>query len=315
MAVGLAVEAGLAIGSAGFRAVMNAIDARHERREDKAQLIELLESAIVTAHRREFPLRSEPRWENPEPINRRSTRSEYRRRAVSPYPWWRLLARHTAAREAAQAADKWCVDEDARRWAAAEAAYDRACELWPGLQVNDPRAVLAALDDAFEDNAMPAFAVHSEGPCASAVMVTGTSDALPKEIVDRDARGRPAFRRRDNAAQLHRDSVFSNALASAKEALAVCPKLSQVQVVAVERREPVLRKRAKLVPLCLLRVTRDELAAIEWSSAGIGIFEALAHTRYELDEHGRGLRPIDLGEEPDVQAVVAAVAEALDCRT
>lgn len=312
--MGMAMEAGLAIGSAAFGAISRAIEARNERRDEKAALIEALERALVSSHRQEFPLTGPPQWLEPEPVNRRGVRRDHRRQALAPLGWWQLIRRGAAKRDALAAAERWCNEEDARRMTEERATYERECELWPGLQTNDVDAVLGALEDAFEDNAMPAFGFGCEGSVASVAMVSGSSGALPDETVQRDHAGKPSFCQRADALELHRDSVFSNALATVKETFAVAPALTEVQLLGLERREAILRKRDKLAPLCLIRATRAEMTGAHWLGRPRAIVDTFSDVRYVLDQDGRGLRALDLDDEPDVRAVLGAVAEALDCR-
>ncbi|MEA2442543.1 MAG: hypothetical protein QOH76_3967 [Thermoleophilaceae bacterium] len=313
MAAGLAMNAGIAVGSAAFHAVQDAIEQRRERREEKAELIEALEAALVTSHTAAFPLTRAPEWVEPDLVDRAAVRREYRTRATAPFKWWQWLKRHRAGREAVVEADRWADNEDRRLRDEAVAMYERACELWPGLQANDPETVLAALEDAFADNMVPAFAVDCDEATASVAMVTGTSDELPSDEVVRDGRGSAQFRRRTNGDELHRDSALSNMLATAKETLAVAPFIETVQVVGLERRGSLLRKRDRLVPICLLRLTRGELSGVDWWSPLATIVENCS-LHYELDDEGRALESLDLEDEPDVVAVVEEVAEALDCR-
>lgn len=312
--VGLALEAGVAIGSAAFHAVSDAIDARRERREDKASLIEALEIALVTAHLQSFPVSCRPEWRDPDPMDRTSIRRDHRDHALGSLGWWRVIRRSRAKREAAVAADAWCDAEDRHRLEVARKSFQRACELWPRLEHNHRETVVAVLEYAFEDNAMPAFAVDCQGSVASLAMVTGTSDTLPDEAVARDREGKASFVDRDDQLELHRDSVYSNLLATINEALAVAPFLTEVQVVCLERRESLVRKRDKLVPIGLVRATRDDMTDTSNQTRLTARIHTLSRARFELDDEAQGLRALDLDDEPEVELVVAEIADALDCR-
>jgi hypothetical protein len=108
--------------------------------------------------------------------------------------------------------------------------------------------------------------------------------------------------------------VASNALATAKEAFAAVPFIRAVQIVAVERREGMVR-RAKLVPLCFFRVRRSEFDAVDWSKPAFETLEGIEGVLVDACPDNSGMGAIDLEDEQDVRDIVREVAEALECRS
>jgi hypothetical protein len=192
-AVGLAVGAALAIGSAGYQAIRDAVDDRRLRQETRAELLEALEWAVVSAHHEDFELVTAPKLHEPEPVDRREVRRQYVTEALEHLPWWRLITRQRGRREATVRADRWSDAEDERRRDDQAARYRRAVERWPGLQVNDPDTVLPVLEEAFADNHAPALALDCADDTATMAVLCGEPGLLPDEKVVRDARGRLRF--------------------------------------------------------------------------------------------------------------------------
>lgn len=226
--------------------------------------------------------------------------------------WWHIVPKRRARRAATRATEYWAEQENSRIRAEAAVRFRRAKEVWPGLEKNDPDAVIGALDDVFEDNHMPALPLDCEGSTVTIAMISGGKNELFPQTVVRDDRGRPRFEPHPEASERHRDSVLSNALATAKEAFATAPFIGTVQVIALERREGLIR-RPQILPLIAVAIDRAELDRWDWEVPALDLLADHDPAFFALDEE-LGLEPLDLEDEPAIRAVVEEVAETLECR-
>ncbi|MDP9475847.1 MAG: hypothetical protein M3R38_09190 [Actinomycetota bacterium] len=102
---------------------------------------------------------------------------------------------------------------------------------------NDPRAVLAALEGAFEDNQAPAAPINCEGDEVTLMMLYESPDLVPDHKPDLTPSGKPTLRKRNKTErnELYAASLASNVLATAKEAFAVAPGTDRVIALVVRK--------------------------------------------------------------------------------
>jgi hypothetical protein len=170
------------------------------------------------------------------PVARRDVRRELRREAAVGLAWWRPGAR-LAARAAA---DARLDAEVARRRTAATAdavsAQAQADAWWARLLANDPETVVAHLDRALADHAMPATVTAVEGDHAHLVVPVLTAEKLigPREPTLTDA-GKLSLARitKHRRHELFEAAVTSAMLAVAAETLAVAPGIMTVHLAVV----------------------------------------------------------------------------------
>src|SRR5205085_6946754 len=113
-------------------------------------------------------------------------------------------------------------------------------DAWASLRANDPHTVIETLDEAFADNQAPATAIDCEGDRASVVMLMDGEDSVPEKKPALTPSGKPTLHQisKTDRSDLYRGWVYSNVLATVREALAVAPHLGAVTVVVLRREPP-----------------------------------------------------------------------------
>ena len=136
------------------------------------------------------------------------------------------------------------VIKDPRRWwrrllpmndvmrAQIEQEQQDADRTWLLLNQHDPATVIAAVDDAFADNASSSACIDAGVDGAGAYVTTVVTFTGPEIIVARDAAGRRTEREK---AAIYRTAVASTVVATAKEALAFAPMAVEALVIVLRR--------------------------------------------------------------------------------
>jgi hypothetical protein len=310
--LGLVVRGAWSLGSAGYATAREALEDRKLRREERAELLEALATAVVSAHYEAFETVRAPELREPELVDRDPIRRAYVAERLGPVPRWRLLERRRLRRLAIDSAIRECDAEDVRRRDVASQRYHRELKRWPSLQENDRDTVLAVLEEAFADNHVPAVAIDCFDSTATVAVVTGDPDLLPAERPQRDERGRLRFVARDDADSLHRDAVLSAALATAREAFAVAPFVVEARVMCLERRKRAMR-RDRLVVLGLLELVRDQIPDRGWERPPLDLLAEHGVSKIEVDRGTGALCPVALDDEPLVELTLKELAGQLDC--
>jgi hypothetical protein len=108
------------------------------------------------------------------------------------------------------------------------------------LLSNDPHVVVHTLDEAFADNEAPATAVDCENDRVTVVMTMDGEDAVPERKPALTPSGKSTLHKisKTERSNLYRAWVYSNVLATVREALAVAPGLGAVTVIVLRREPP-----------------------------------------------------------------------------
>lgn len=282
--------------------------------EDRIGAVERLEHQLVTVHQEEFTAAVPPVVPPPSPVDEDGIRRRLRAQAEAGIGWWRFGLRRAARRSAdgqVPVAVAGAQADAERQHQQAQAAAD---EIWRRLVANDPPTVLAALEQAFEDNASPAAAIDCEGSSVSVVMLFDGPDLVPDRKFAVTPGGRPTLHQRTKTErnQLYVQALASAAVATVKEAFAVAPAVQEVRLLVV-RKEPQATTAADfLAAVYAGRFTRQRFAGLNWSTVDplavlLTAPEALFRRRGVAGE----VVPIDLSGEPELADVLAQVRAGL----
>jgi hypothetical protein len=191
---------------------------------------------LLSAHAAPVERVVRPTAPPPEEITARAVRRDLRRRATAELPWWRLGARFSARAEADRRSD---AEVARRRTAAREqaaAAQAEADAWWARLLANEPDTVIAHLDRALVEHAMPATVTAVEGDRAHLVVPVLTVEKLigPREPTMTDA-GNLSLKRitKTRRHALHEAAVTSAMVAVAAETFALAPGIMTVDLAVV----------------------------------------------------------------------------------
>ena len=177
----------------------------------------------------------------PAPVTTSQVRRELRRDAAADIPWWHLGRR----RRARSTADAQVDDEVARR--RQQAAQDHAAEQaaadrwWQALLDADEDTVLARLETAYVDHAMPATPVAVTDRTAHLVVPVDTPERLigKREPAHTDLGNLSlAVMSKTRRHELYIQAIGSAILAVAAETFAVVPGIERVAVAVVEPAYP-----------------------------------------------------------------------------
>ena len=147
-------------------------------------------------------------------------------------------AQRSAARGAAQAdANAYAAAETTRLAAIHADLLSHADGWWNALSGNDEMTVLETVNAAFADNPAAGCAVGLDGTTLSIIMRQQDIDALPDQTPSVTSAGRPTLKllnKRDRVRWwLH--ILASNVAATCREAFAVAPGVSRLNVVVISR--------------------------------------------------------------------------------
>jgi len=282
--------------------------------EDRIGAVERLEHQLVTVHQEEFTAAVPPVVPPPSPVDEGGIRRRLRAQAEAGIGWWRFGLRRAARRSAdgqVAAAVAGAQADAERQHQQAQAAAD---EVWRRLVGNDPPTVLAALEEAFEDNASPAAAIDCEGSSVSVVVVFDGPDLVPDRKFALTPGGRPTLHQRTKTErnQLYVQALASAAVATVKEAFAVAPAVQEVRLLVV-RKEPQAATAADfLAAVYAGRFTRQRLAGLDWSTIDpLAVLLTAPDALFRRRGVAGEVVPIDLSGEPELADVLAQLRAGL----
>lgn len=242
------------------------------------------------------------------PPNLEEIASRHTREAVKDVRLFDRAGRRRAreeARERAQAAYEVELEQRTRRQGEAQRQADA---WWSLLTDGDAVTALGALEQAFEDNQVPAVAIDSEGGRATVLLLLpAMEDLIPANAYDITPGGKPTVRRRTKTDRntTYAAVLASQAVATAKEALAVVPSIDYVTLAAVRRRQ------TSLDALYVGTFCRSELETA--GSQTCPLEQQFATAGALIEQRGRSheLQPLDLSQEPGLAQVLSEIEEGL----
>jgi hypothetical protein len=100
---------------------------------------------------------------------------------------------------------------------------------------------------------------------------------------------KPRFVPRQDALRLHSNSILSNLLATAKEAVGVAPKVREIQALAFVRKAGWVRK-DKLNLVCAISLSRERMSAMDWEQEPLSLIQSLEDVLISVAEDKDVLR-------------------------
>lgn len=301
--------------SSGYSVAAYEREARRAQREQEVDSwLELNREmvALGSVHEREFAAARKPIAASPPAVDRAAIVTEHERSAIDGISWFRRAERTIAKEQSHAAAERQFAEEEQRRAAGAKAEQVLLDEAWQELLDNDSRRVLTTLEEAFADNEAPAAAVDCEKGGVTLLMRLAPLEVLvPERMVAQTPTGRITTKKRSKTERnaLFVELMASNALATVKEAFAVAPGLAEARIAVI--RDDESAGGHTLTPLYTGIFRRDDLASVRWADVHtVRLIEA-ADGLLNLKGRTGELVALDLGDEPDVHAFLAEVAQQL----
>lgn len=286
--------------------------AQAEKEQEFLRLRDLL-AAIVDVHRVEFETVGRPVPAKPPAPDLSTflrTREEQELEGLSVF---KRAERKKAKERANLLAAEDLKKEQRRLEDEHQASQAEADAWWKRLNENDPETVIAAVDQAFEDNEAPSAPVDVEGETLSLVVLALSPDVIPERIPDVTPSGKATTKKMTKSirADTYLTLISGHLLVSVKEALAVAPAIQTVKAVVVRETDPDVFGERRYEALIAASYIRTDLSRVRWSQATSPeiVEQAANDLLWELKDRPPELKPLDLDEEPDLKVFVDAINE------
>ncbi len=279
---------------------------------EKANAAQEIQAALklwTRAHLRSFKATERVIVPKPQPRNLDALFAEEKASALAGIGIFKLKERKAAkalALQKAQARKEQLERsdlEEARQQQEADDAY------WALVEKCDPDTVFELITNAFGDNESKAALLDVSGTTADLMVLVPDISVLPEKEASVTAAGNLSVRAMSKSArnELYRELVLSQTLVSAKEAFAVVPALKHVRILTVRTSESDQNKFD-----CVGFGVFDRgkfLSKIDTNASASSIIDSVSAEWVENFYSKGRVAPIDLSREPDIKAVLAAVAE------
>ena len=263
----------------------------------------------MAVHHEEFSERTAPLLDPIWPPSFEQIHAQHRSEALKNIGLFKLAERRLAKDEALAAATqahRQAIEE--ARVATSKFQAD-ADAWWNRLLGNDPEIVLPLLEEAFEDNEVPAAAVGIDREEVALVVLVPDIEVVPERSPSVTAAGNISLTKmakRERVA-IYNEFVAGCLLVSLKEAWAVAPGVQSARVAVLRDDGPDSYGRSHLICLLAGRWSRQAFDGVIWTTDATRI---LTDTSTELLFSRKGqakeLQPLDLTLEPDIQGLIEA---------
>ncbi|MER6532274.1 TerD family protein [Streptomyces sp900105755] len=217
--------------------------------------------------------------------------------------------RAAAKRRAEEDAPAYLAAEEARLQAVHSELMAEATQWWQALTANDEETVCEAVNYAFSDNAAAGCAVGVDGAVLSVVMRQQDIDTLPAQMPGLTPGGRPTLKtlsKRDRT-MWWLTTMGSNIVATLKEAFAVAPGITAVDLAVLTR----LPDTQRLGFVAYGRWTRQAIDAGPWREPtdalrflDIGQDVACSVTTTASGNLSSAVKPLDTSRLPGLQSLL-----------
>ena len=221
--------------------------------------------AITDLHRHPVDPAIRPVAAESPPIDESGIRKRQLKAARKGIGFWKRSERKIAARQAAIGADAEIAAARTAREAERQQAQGRLDEQWRKLLANDPGVVLAALNDAFKDNATHARAVAVNASELSLVVFVAGTTIVPERLPATTEAGNLSLKKmtQSQSASFYTTAVCGQVLAAVRQALAAAPGLDSVRAVAARVGATDVYGKSRPECLAAATFTRAELDKVD----------------------------------------------------
>jgi hypothetical protein len=281
---------------------------------DKAQQAQALASAIQgirKLHHREFPLVHRLIVPHPPQPDHAAILQRRMNDALAGVSIFRRSTRKAAQAAAVLATRMECEELEAAGQAQHGAVQQETDKLWQRFITNDPDVVLAVLSHTFQNssaNAAPLGVWDSEAHLA---LLAPELAALPERHPTTTAAGNLSLKKftKGEMADLYKQLVAGLVLATAKEAFAAAPGVTDIQIVVLRNTPADAYGNIRPEAILAARVARTALNGVKWTMADA--LTILNEISSELVARTTGpskaFAPLDLKTEPDIARLIDVV--------
>ncbi|MEU5313640.1 TerD family protein [Streptomyces sp. NPDC021562] len=292
------------------RARRQAERAQQEAERDAAiAQLEELRRQTTSVHLQSFPPARPPVVPGPQQLSLAWALAEAQTHHLAGLGLFARAERAAAKRRAEEDAPAYLAAEEARLQAVHGELTAEAGRWWQALVANDEETVCEAVNYAFSDNAAAGCAVGADGTVLSVVMRQQDIDSLPAQMPGLTPSGRPtlkALSKRDRTLWWL-TSMGSNIVATLKEAFAVAPGITAIDLAVLTR----LPDTQRLGFVVYGRWTRQAIEAGPWRETtdalrflDIGQDVACSVTTTASGNLSSSIKPLDTSRLPGLQSLL-----------
>jgi hypothetical protein len=281
---------------------------------DKAQQAQALASAIQgirTLHHREFPLVQRlvapypPRPDHTVILQRRTND------ALARVSIFRRSTRKAAQAAAVLATRMECNELVAASQAQYVAVRQEIDQLWQRLITNDSDVVMAVLSHAFQNSSAHAAPLGVWDAEAQLALLAPDIAALPERHPTTTAAGNLSLKKftKGELADLYKQLVAGLVLAAAKEAFAVGPGVTDIQIVALRSTPADAYGKVRDEAILATRVARAALNGVQWTKAdALSILNGISsEVVTRTAGPSKGFASLDLKMEPEIARLIHVI--------
>ncbi|HEY3683130.1 MAG TPA: DUF4236 domain-containing protein [Streptosporangiaceae bacterium] len=293
---------------------------RQVRQAQRAQEIAdvgRMERALVTLHLREFPPTQRPIVPPPVPMDARPIARAMKRDQLQGISVFDRKRRRDAKALARTRTEQEVGRQEQLRRAEHARRQSGADTWWHALNRHDTDTVMAVIEAAYEDNEFPAACVDvGEGRSryATVLVMFGPPSLVPERKADLTPTGRPTLKTRTKTERnsLYAAALGSTVIATVKEGFAVAPSVQEIQLLALRKDSAAATAADYVTAIYAARFSRERFRNTDWSRVDpIALLLTAPDALIKRKGSAREVVPIDLANEPGLQALVEHVRKAL----
>ena len=272
---------------------------------DKAQQAHALASAIQgirELHHREFPpvqrlvVPYPPRPDHAAILQRRMND------ALARVSIFRRSTRKAAQAAAVLATRMECNEREAEGQAQHVAVQQETDELWQRLIASDPDVVLAVLSHEFQNSSASVVPLSVWDAEVQLALLAPDVAALPERHPTTTAAGNLSLKKftKGEMADLYKQLMAGLVLATAKEAFAVTPRVTEIRIVVLRNTPADAYGNIRPEAILAARVARAALNGVQWNKAdALTILNEISSELVtRIAGPSKALAPLDLKRSP-----------------
>jgi hypothetical protein len=184
-------------------------------------------------------------------------------------------------------------------------------QLWQRLTTNDPDVVLAVLRHAFQTSSANAAPLGVWDAEVHLALLAPDLAALPERYPTTTAAGNLSLKKftKGEMADLYKQLAAGLALATAKEAFAVAPGVTEIRIVVLRNAPADAYGKVRLEPILAARIARPAVNGVQWTQADA--LTILNQTSSELVTRiagpSKAFTPLNLKTEPEIARLIHVV--------
>jgi hypothetical protein len=205
-----------------------------------------------------------------------------------------------------------CSELEAAGQAQHGAVQQEIDKLWQRLITNDAEVALAVLSHAFENSSANAAPLGVWNAEAQLALLAPDLAALPERHPTTTAAGNLSLKKftKGEMADLYKQLMAGLVLATAKEAFAVAPGVTEIRIVVLRNTPADAYGKIRSEAILAARLGRAALSGVRWTNAdALTILNEISSQLVtRIAGPSKALTPLDLKTEPDIARLIGDVA-------